>query len=229
MSTNKILSSTAATERLSIVAGHVARSGLEHPVPLLASLKMAQPEVAVAILSGLARNWPRDVKPSLTAELEASLGELFADLPAAGKSQLVTLATRWGSEGLGKHVATLTTSFLKEAANTEATDQARLKAAKEYADLLRADGAAAKLIDLVTPQTSPEIAQGLIEALETCETSEVGQALADRRRRVHARGPSRRAPSVASAERLDGPAPRSNRERQRPACRSLARSETGSG
>ena len=179
-SSNKALLSTAATERLSIVAGHVARSGLEQPVPLLASLKMAQPEVAVAILSGLARNWPRDVKPSLTAELEASLGELFAALPAAGKSQLVTLATRWGSEGLGKHVATLTTSFLKEAANTEATDQARLKAAKEYADLLRADAAAAKLLDLVTPQTSPEIAQGLIEALGACETDEVGQALTDR-------------------------------------------------
>ncbi len=179
-SSNKALCVTAATERLSIVAGHVARSGLEHPVPLLARLKTAQPDVAVAILSGLARNWPRDVKPMLSAELEASLGELFATLPAAGKSQLVTLATRWGSEGLGKHVATLTTSFLKEAANTEASDQARLKAAKEYADLLRADAAAAKLLDLVTPQTSPEIAQGLIEALGPCETDEVGQALADR-------------------------------------------------
>jgi putative membrane-bound dehydrogenase-like protein len=179
-SANKSLASDAATERLSIVAGHVARSGVDNPAPLVAALKSAQPEVATAILGGLARNWPRDAKPTLSPELEKGLAELFAALPAAGKSQLVTLATRWGSQGLGEHIAMLTAGFLEEASNAEATDEARLKAAKEYADLLRADPAAAKLLDLVTPQTAPEIAKGLVEALGACEAEEVGQALADR-------------------------------------------------
>ncbi|MCU0876551.1 MAG: ThuA domain-containing protein [Pirellulaceae bacterium] len=179
-SANKALASDAATERLSIVAGHVARSGVDNPAPLIAALKSAQPEVATAILGGLARNWPRDAKPTLSPELEKGLAELFAALPAAGKSQLVSLATRWGSQGLGEHIAMLTTGFLEEASNPEAADEARLKAAKEYADLLRADPAAAKLLELVTPQTAPEIAKGLVEALSACEAEEVGQALADR-------------------------------------------------
>ena len=179
-SENKSLASTAATERLAIVAGHVARSGLENPAPLLDQLKAAQPEVAVAILGGLARGWPRDAKPTLSPELETILGELFEKLPAAGKSQLVTLSSRWGSQGLAKHIAMLTEGFLATAANAEATDEDRIRAAGEYADLLRSDPAAAKLLDLITPQTSPELARGLVEAMARCDSTEVGQALADR-------------------------------------------------
>lgn len=179
-STNSELANSAAAQRLEIVAGHVARGGHEQPAALLASLKTAQPEVAVAILAGLARNWPRDSKPVLTVELEAALGDLFAIQPAAGKSQLAALAGRWGSEDFHEKVAVLTSGFLKEAANTEATAQNRIRAATEYADLLRSDAAATELLELVTPQTSPEVAQGFIGALAVCEAAEVGQALADR-------------------------------------------------
>ncbi|MEX2173346.1 MAG: c-type cytochrome, partial [Pirellulaceae bacterium] len=167
-------------ERLAIVAGHVARGGLDNPAPLLAGLQQAQPEVAAAILTGLARGWPRDAQPQLTPEIESALSELFEKLPAAGKSQLITLATRWGSEGLVKHVAQLTAGFLATVANEQASDEDRIAAAGQYTDLLRGDPAAAGLLDLVTPQASPEVARGLIEALGKCETTEVGQALADR-------------------------------------------------
>ena len=122
-SPDKSLAASAATERLAIVAGHVARSGLENPASLLGELKQAQPEVAVAILTGLARGWPRDSKPALNPELETTLAELFEKLPAAGKSQLVTLATRWGSQGLGQHIAKLTEGFLAAAAKEDATDE----------------------------------------------------------------------------------------------------------
>ncbi|MCI0358658.1 MAG: ThuA domain-containing protein [Planctomycetaceae bacterium] len=177
---NKSLANTAATERLAIVAGHVARSGLENPASLLGELKQAQPEVAVAILTGLARGWPRDSKPALSPELESTLAQLFEKLPAAGKSQLVTLATRWGSQGLGQHVAKLTEGFLAAASKEDATDQARIAAANEYADLLRNDASAGKLLDLVTPQTSPDLARGLVEALGRAEAAEVAEALAGR-------------------------------------------------
>jgi putative membrane-bound dehydrogenase-like protein len=176
----KSLASEAATERLAIVAGHVARTGLDNPAPLLAELKAAQPEVAVAILTGLARGWPRDTNPVANAELEKLLGELFEKLPAAGKSQLVTLSTRWGSQGLAEHVAKLTAGFLAVAAKEDAADEARITAAGEYADLLRNDAAAGKLLDLVTPQTSPELAAGFIAALGRAEAAEVGQSLVER-------------------------------------------------
>ncbi len=176
----KSLASSAATERLAIVAGHVARSGLENPTALLGELKQAQPEVAIAILTGLARGWPRDSKPALNPELETTLAELFEKLPAAGKSQLVTLATRWGSQGLGQHIAKLTEGFFAAASKDDAPESARIAAAKEFADLLRNDAAAGKLLELITPQTSPDLARGLVEALGRAEAPDVAQALADR-------------------------------------------------
>jgi len=179
-SSEKSLATSAATERLAIVAGHVARSGLDNPASLLNELKQAQPEVTVAILTGLARGWPRDSKPTLSPELEVLLGELFEKLPAAGKSQLVTLATRWGSRGLGQHIAKLTEGFWAAASKEDATDEARIAAANEYADLLRNEAAAGKLLDLITPQTSPDLARGLVEALGRAEAPDVAQALADR-------------------------------------------------
>jgi len=176
----KSLATSAATERLAIVAGHVARSGLDSPAPLLVELKQSQPEVAVAILAGLARGWPRDTKPALSAELETMLAELFEKLPAAGKSQLVTLATRWGSQGLAQHIAKLTEGFFAAASDDQATEAARIAAANEYADLLRNEPTAAKLLNLVTPQTSPDLARGLVEAVGRAEATDVAQALTDR-------------------------------------------------
>jgi putative membrane-bound dehydrogenase-like protein len=176
----KSLAASAASERLAIVAGHVARSDLDNPASLLTELKQAQPEVSIAILTGLARGWPRDSKPALSPVLESTLGELFEKLPAAGKSQLVTLATRWGSQGLGQHIAKLTEGFLAAASQEDATDAARIAAANEYADLLRNDSSAGKLLELITPQTSPDLSLGLVEALGRAEAVEVAQSLADR-------------------------------------------------
>jgi len=42
------------------------------------------------------------------------------------------------------------------------------------------DASATELLELVTPQTSPEISQGFIGALAVCETAEVGEALTER-------------------------------------------------
>ncbi len=178
-SAEKSLANTAATERLTIAADHTARTGLTTPESLLDQLRNAQPEVAVAILTGLARGWPRDSKPAQSPEMEAIVGELFAKLPAAGKSQLVTLASRWGSDALAKNIAKLAEGFLATASDTETSDDARIKAAAEYVDLLRNDPTAAKLLELITPQTSPDIARGLVEALAKSESPDVGQALAD--------------------------------------------------
>jgi putative heme-binding domain-containing protein len=174
------LSAPAAIDRLTIVANHVARSGLDEPAALLNELKQAQPEVATAIVTGLTRGWPRDQRPELTPELETALGELFEKLPPAGKSQLVSLATRWNSQGLGKHIEKISAAFLADASNEELAEAARLAAANQYVSLLAADPAPAKLLDLITPQTSPELARGLVEALAKSESPDVGAALAGR-------------------------------------------------
>jgi putative membrane-bound dehydrogenase-like protein len=177
---HKGLIAPAAIERITIVANHVARSGYDNPAPLFNELKQAQPEVATAIITGLARGWPRDKRPELSPELETALGELFEKLPPAGKSPLVSLATRWNSQGLGKHIEKISAAFLADASNEELADAARLTAARQYVELLAADPAPAKLLELITPRTSPDMARGLVEALAKSESPDVGAALAAR-------------------------------------------------
>ncbi|MDX1944603.1 MAG: ThuA domain-containing protein [Pirellulaceae bacterium] len=176
----KSLSSPVALERIAIVAGHVARGEVADPRPILAALQSAQPAIAEATIIGLVRGWPRGRKPQLTPELESTLSELFAKLPPTAKSQLVSLALRWGSQELGKRVAEISAGFMADAQKEELDDTARLTAANQYVDLLKADPAAGKLLDLITPRTSPELARGLVEALGRSESEEIGQALAAR-------------------------------------------------
>src|SRR5581483_10198918 len=54
----------------------------------------------------------------------------------------------------------------------------RSAAAAQLVDLRKSDSATAKqLLDLLTPRTSPEFAQGLLDALARSEASTVGPAL----------------------------------------------------
>ncbi len=178
-STNVALLDPAATERLTIVADHVARTGLESPVPLLTAMQSAAPDLSAAILAGLARGWPRDRQLATSGELEFLLQQLFVKLAPAGKSQLVTLATRWGSQGLQEQIAKLAAGFLADASNNELGDVARIAAAVRYVEIHKSSSEAGKLLELINPRTSPELARGLVEALGRSDSALVGSALVE--------------------------------------------------
>jgi len=179
-SNNTALAAGPATERISIVAGHVARGDSAEPRSLVAALEKAQPEVAAAILGGLARGWPRDRKAELTPDVEKTLAALFEKLPPAAKAQVAALATRWGSQSLSQQIAAMAAKLLDEAGKNDLSDEARLAAATQFVELQKSDSAAAKLLDLVTPRSSPELARGIVEALGKSESMAIGVALADR-------------------------------------------------
>ena len=179
-SSDKRLSGPDVLQRIGIIAEHVSRGGISDPAALLTTLQTSQPEIATAILTGLARGWPRDAQPSLTPAIETALTDLFEKLPAAGKSQLVSLATRWGSQQLAKQIDALAAGMLADAEKAEFSDDARLAAANQYVALMKSSPAAAKLLDLITPRTSPELARGLIDSLAKSESGDVGRALIDR-------------------------------------------------
>jgi putative membrane-bound dehydrogenase-like protein len=179
-STNTSLASPAATERLAIVAEHNARSESTDPQRLLTALAHAQGDIAAAALRGLVKGWPRDRKVELTAQLDESLSRLFEKLPAAAKAQVAALAVRWGSEKLGKQIAEMIGEFYDSAAKNELSDKDRIEAATQFVDLQKNDSAASKLLDLITPRTSPELARGLVDALGHSEAMAIGVALADR-------------------------------------------------
>ncbi|MBW8884392.1 MAG: c-type cytochrome, partial [Planctomycetia bacterium] len=179
-SPEKSLAPTAATERTAIVAEHVARGDYSKPIGVLKGLTQASPEVAGSVLRGFVKGWPRDRKIELTADIEQTLSTLFDKLPAAAKAQVAALAVRWGSEKLGKQIAEMVASFYENASNGQLSDDKRLEAATQFVDLQKNDSAASKLLDLITPKTTPELARGLVDALGHSEAMAIGVALADR-------------------------------------------------
>ena len=180
---------------------------------------------------GLARGWPRDRKAELTPELEQTLATLFDKLPPAAKG-----ASRRARHALGQQEARPADrrdgrqAACETASKSDSADDDRVAAATQFVELQKSDAAAAKLLDLITPRSSPELAGGLVEALGQSESP------ADRRRagraaaQAHARRRGR-PPSACSSAAPTGPSRCWTRieQRQGAARRPVARSEAGPG
>ena len=81
---------------------------------------------------------------------------------------------------LGKQIAEMVATFYETANKSDLPDSQRIEAATQFVDLQKNDSAASKLLDLITPKTTPELARGLIDALGHSEAMAIGVALADR-------------------------------------------------
>src|SRR5262249_5749627 len=90
-------------------AEHYAPSGpVESAGSVLASLVGSDRRVAESIIGGISQGWPRDAKASLDEGTEKALAQLLTEVSADARGQLVGLATRWGSKGLGRYAAEIT-------------------------------------------------------------------------------------------------------------------------
>ncbi len=163
------------------VADHHARGvPIQTIGALLEALAAGQPPVAEAILAGLARGWPKDRPAPLNAETEQVMVKLLPRLAPAARGQLVTLAVRWGSKALDTYAAEIARAFLIEVRNEKESDQSRRKAAVDLIEFRRSDTAVAKqLLVLLTPRTSPDLAQGLLDAVAHSEAPQVGEAVVE--------------------------------------------------
>ena len=163
------------------VAEHLARGAPSDRVgSLLARLDGASPDVARAVVSGLARGWPEDRPAELGGDAVESLGALIGGLPPESKGQLVGLVNRWGVPGFEEYTAQVADTLLDAAADPARPEEARLDAARQLA-IFRGDDpeAAEDLLALITPQTPPTIAAGLVSALSRSEAPEVGSVIVD--------------------------------------------------
>jgi putative membrane-bound dehydrogenase-like protein len=154
-----------ALPALSIVAEHYARGG-NYSAMLIGRLKVSHPKTADIILAALAKGWPRDSKPALTAETEADLGELFKTLSPAGKGHLLKLATTWGSKRFADQAAEITRSMLSSITDEKQTEEVRTAAVRQLGEIAPPDAeTAAKLLGLVNPQSSPAFNEAVFETL----------------------------------------------------------------
>ncbi|MBL9090462.1 MAG: c-type cytochrome, partial [Planctomycetaceae bacterium] len=129
-----------------------------------------------SIVEGLARGWPKDGTVKLDGETEEALVALFEKLPRDGQGRLVSLAERMGSKRMAEFGVEITAALLAEAADGKLDDAKRLAAARQAVEFRKADEAVvAKILNLLTPRTSPELAGGLLQSLAASEVEAVGR------------------------------------------------------
>jgi putative membrane-bound dehydrogenase-like protein len=165
-----------------IVAEHYARGGPVDSVGgVLAELGKADPKAADAVVHGLAKGWPAARAPKLGARVEQDLERLVPRLSPARRGVLVKLAAAWGSKKFEKYAAEVSRALLAQIKDASLQTEERIAAAREFA----AHGALDKetvraLLDVLSPRTPPELAAGILGALEVSEAPEAGGLILDR-------------------------------------------------
>ncbi len=164
------------------VAEHYARGVPADSVStLLEALAHAQEPIAAAVVAGLEKGWPKGKPPTLDERCEKSLSALASRMPPAARGRLIALALRWGSKTLGQQATEITAALLAQVRNEKASDTARAAAAAQLIGFRKTDAAIARqLLEILTPQTSPDLARGLLDAVSHSEAAAVGKTVVDR-------------------------------------------------
>jgi len=172
-------------EIVAIVSEHLARGRIDTPagLGLLATLTRADARFAETALNGLNRGWPGDHSPPLTAEQDGSLLQLFEKAPAETKGQLVRLGLRWGSRQLEQHAGEIVDMLSAKAADTTASTARRLDFARQLVEFQPdSDEVVSRILDQITPQSSPELSMGLLGVLSGSRATGLGERLVARTR-----------------------------------------------
>ncbi len=165
------------------VAEHLARSRVSKSQmdELLLSLKDAHPRVVETVLSGLNQGWPRDYSISISPAAEEVLIAWLNELSPAAKGQLVRLSTAWGSRKLEEYSAQIVADLLTIVADKAIGVERRVEAARQVIRFRNQDDeVAAEILAFVTPQSPPELADGLLESLGQSSAPELGSTLIEK-------------------------------------------------
>jgi putative membrane-bound dehydrogenase-like protein len=162
------------------VAAHYAAKKDSQFDKLLASLPKAPADYIDAVLDGALKGWPRD-RESKGDNAANALKELFLKMPTGGKGKVIRLAKLMNVPAFDKQIGEITASLLKTLADEKMSDDARLACVQQVLDLQGDDvKLAEKLLDLITPRSSPLFSNGILEALGSQPSSSVGRLLLER-------------------------------------------------
>ena len=166
-----------------IVAEHVARSKPESAqlIELLNGLQSAPPQLTQVVLDGLAEGWPRDHRPEGSKALDAALTALLEKSPASARARLLQVASLSGSAALQEYAREVTDSLLKVVSDADADNAARIRAAREAISFqsLNSD-VVEEILEQITPATSPDLTNGLIDATALSDAEDLGPLLVER-------------------------------------------------
>lgn len=173
------------TQAVAIVAEHYARGAPGAAVAgALQALLGADADVSAATLRGLAAGWQDDNAANKTAAVLPAgsdvLPKLLAALRPADRPILVRFAGRLGDASLESAAREIQRQLTVQLDNEELDAAARIGAAEQLLDLLPTDATSIRtILQRISPQTDPALAEKLIRTLERSEARETGALLAD--------------------------------------------------
>jgi putative membrane-bound dehydrogenase-like protein len=173
------VTSEASAKLLQTISHHYARCNPgEEAVKLIAAYGSSQPKQVGALLRGLADGWPAGETLTLSEELVGRLDQMAQQLSTNERTQLIRLANRWGSSRFEKYAQEVIQQLFEEIDTEELSDPVRCEAAQRLFEIQPDNRElVSQLLDRITPQFSPELAKGLINAIGESGATESGTLL----------------------------------------------------
>jgi len=164
------------------VAEHIARGKPSNEeVNELVAVMVKNPQVLSATLDGLSQGWPRGYTVAISPAAEELLVKAFGEAPVSAKGQLAKLAGSWGSTALEKYTAEIVAALLQSVKDGARGDSERIEAAGELvAYQPQSDDVVTELLSVISPQTPPEFAVRIVDALGRSTAPGLGAALIER-------------------------------------------------
>ena len=162
------------------VAEHLARGKMpaKDVVKIINRTKDAPLPMAAAILDGLSAGWPRNHEVEIPKHDDEALVKLLAKLPPGSQGQLIRLGKSWGSRSLEEHADLILKSLLTVAADADAKEEARITSAQQAIELQPENREIAdKILAVLGPQMSNDLAKGLLSALSASQADGLGEAI----------------------------------------------------
>jgi putative heme-binding domain-containing protein len=159
-----------------IVANHFARTAATSSVAgILKALPAANPALAGSIINGLQKGWPNTATLKLDDATKQALEKLQPRLALEDQAHLARLAVRLGSTQLGALADSLAKTLLDQVEDSKLALRDRAHAAELAVSVKPSDAKlAGQVLDLITPQSSPEFNLSLLRALQASAAPGLG-------------------------------------------------------
>ncbi len=148
---------------------------------LLRALSHAQPELAAAVLHGLATGWPPDKKLPANAGLSLAVERLLPGVKLSDRALLIRFARRTGIPGIEEQAEKVRNALLAQVDDDSCDMADRIAGANDLIILApQTRQPVEAILDRVTPRTTPALSAGLLQALARSESPELGALLVAR-------------------------------------------------
>ena len=180
-------SSPQITDRVSILAEHVARSKPKaDDIEKLFEIDPKSPRT-VAVWKGLAKGWPKDHKLTLSETAQISVRDRFLseENSIESKAALLSVADKWSIANLDKIVADIQERLLDTSLDSKVAIDKRVDAWDQAIRIAPTSDRILKAVEsLFTPQLNPEMGGKALDSLRSASVEGLSKSLLGLRGRL---------------------------------------------